>query len=248
MKISYMSDLHLEFGMIDKDQFEPADVLILAGDIDVWGTVGEKMFEWMNELPFKHIIYTPGNHEFYTNGNILKDYIEMSNSVSKYSRVKLLWNDKITIDGQIFIGTPLWTNFNNDAKVRQEAYLSINDFNKTIYNKEEYWTPKTMTAEFNIAFKFLMDIIKFGNEIVITHWAPSHLSGDKKFTGDILNSYFTNNLDKFIKTFKPKLWIHGHCHNSSDYMIGETRVLCNPRGYEGYELNEDFNIKAMIEV
>jgi hypothetical protein len=32
-----------------------------------------------------------------------------------------------------------------------------------------------------------------------------------------------------------KLWTHGHTHHKFDYMIGETRIVCNPRGYEGYE-------------
>jgi hypothetical protein len=27
------------------------------------------------------------------------------------------------------------------------------------------------------------------------------------------------------------LWIHGHVHTAQDYRLGETRVLCNPRGY-----------------
>jgi predicted phosphodiesterase len=29
----------------------------------------------------------------------------------------------------------------------------------------------------------------------------------------------------------PKLIVHGHTHDPCDYMIGETRVICNPRGY-----------------
>jgi hypothetical protein len=32
-----------------------------------------------------------------------------------------------------------------------------------------------------------------------------------------------------------KLWTHGHTHHCFDYVIGETRVVCNPRGYDGYE-------------
>lgn len=26
-------------------------------------------------------------------------------------------------------------------------------------------------------------------------------------------------------------WVHGHNHGLSDYMIGQTHVMCNPRGY-----------------
>ena len=43
-----------------------------------------------------------------------------------------------------------------------------------------------------------------------------------------------------------KLWIHGHVHNNFDYMIGDTRVICNPRGYEMYQ--ENFEFKPDLEV
>ena len=31
----------------------------------------------------------------------------------------------------------------------------------------------------------------------------------------------------------PKLIVHGHTHRRMDYMLGDTRVICNPRGYPG---------------
>ena len=245
MKITYMSDLHLEFGKIDKDQFTPADVLILAGDVDVWGKVGEKMFEWMQSLPFKYILFVPGNHEFYRNGNICKDYMDMFTGASKYSKVIFLWNEKVVIDGQAFIGSPLWSNFNNSGLVMKKSHLAINDFNKTVYNDDEPWTPQKMKEEFQKSFNYLSNSICH-DSIVITHWAPSFRSGDVKFAGDLLNPYFTNNLEQFIEETKPKMWIHGHCHNSSDYMIGDTRILCNPRGYVDYDINSKFNINKTV--
>ena len=36
------------------------------------------------------------------------------------------------------------------------------------------------------------------------------------------------------------LWIHGHIHESFDYKIGKTRVVCNPRGYASIEENKGF--------
>ncbi len=30
---------------------------------------------------------------------------------------------------------------------------------------------------------------------------------------------------------KAVLWIHGHTHDSFDYVHNGTRVVCNPRGY-----------------
>ena len=39
---------------------------------------------------------------------------------------------------------------------------------------------------------------------------------------------------------QPRLWIHGHTHESFDYQIGKTRVVCNPRGYASIEENHCF--------
>jgi len=50
------------------------------------------------------------------------------------------------------------------------------------------------------------------------------------------NVYLASDLSEFIMD-RPqiKLWTHGHMHDPSDYLVEETRVVCNPRGYVGYE-------------
>ena len=35
------------------------------------------------------------------------------------------------------------------------------------------------------------------------------------------------------------LWVHGHTHDSFDYEVAGTRVLCNPRGYARDGVNEN---------
>ena len=44
------------------------------------------------------------------------------------------------------------------------------------------------------------------------------------------------------------LWIHGHTHESFDYEIGKTRVICNPRGYAPIEINKEFKPDFNVEV
>jgi predicted phosphodiesterase len=55
-------------------------------------------------------------------------------------------------------------------------------------------------------------------------------------------------LDELVARSGAALWIHGHTHVSQDYRIGNTRVICNPRGYAGYELNPAFDPRLIIEV
>ena len=77
--------------------------------------------------------------------------------------------------------------------------------------------------------------------VVVGHHSPSRLSTHPKYAHDVLmNGGYSSNLDDFI-TERPqiKVWVHGHTHHDFDYMIGETRIVCNPRGYIGYEACAD---------
>ena len=48
-----------------------------------------------------------------------------------------------------------------------------------------------------------------------------------------LNGAFASDLERVIERHQPQLWIHGHVHDAVDTLLGETRVLANPRGYPG---------------
>ncbi len=40
----------------------------------------------------------------------------------------------------------------------------------------------------------------------------------------------------------------GHTHDSFDYNINGTRVICNPRGYSTFDANPVFNPNLVIEI
>ena len=86
--------------------------------------------------------------------------------------------------------------------------------------------------------------------VVVGHHAPSLISVHSKYKHDtLMNGGYTSDLDEFIER-RPniKLWTHGHMHDPCDYLIGDTRVVCNPRGYIGYEQRaNEFKLK-FIEV
>jgi Icc-related predicted phosphoesterase len=67
--------------------------------------------------------------------------------------------------------------------------------------------------------------------VVVTHTAPSHHSIPKRYRGELLSSAFASNLEWLIEKYQPALWVHGHTHGYADYMIGDTRVLANQKGY-----------------
>jgi predicted phosphodiesterase len=85
-----------------------------------------------------------------------------------------------------------------------------------------------------------------GKYVVVGHHAPSKASTHPRYqTEVIMNGAYSSRLDQFIlDNPQIKLWTHGHTHEDFDYMIGTTRVVCNPRGYDGYEERADnFKLK-----
>jgi Icc-related predicted phosphoesterase len=82
--------------------------------------------------------------------------------------------------------------------------------------------------------------------VVIGHHAPSKKSTKPRYAEDIeMNGGYSSDLEDFILNYpQVALWTHGHTHDVFDYHVGNTRIICNPRGYEGYESRaEEFTLK-----
>jgi hypothetical protein len=77
--------------------------------------------------------------------------------------------------------------------------------------------------------------------VVVGHHSPSKQSTHEMYAHDtVMNGGYSSDLDEFIMNHPEiKLWTHGHTHHPFDYMIGETRIMCNPRGYHGHEARAD---------
>ena len=248
MKLRIMSDLHLEFGPIDIP-FIGEDLLILAGDIQV----GMSQYEWFKELlQHRPVLYVLGNHEYYH-----QDFKELKEQASVFeyklfkdcsNQLMFLQDSKIVLKGVTFIGATLWTNIPNDRRTSIEH--AMNDYRcirkgKTPY---EHLTTEDTTDENCESLAFLERAIQDteGKLVVITHHAPSLRSIPKRFAGKVTNFAYANDLDDLVS--ETNLWVHGHTHDSFDYMIDKARVICNPRGYVGHELNPNFNIDLMVEI
>jgi len=82
--------------------------------------------------------------------------------------------------------------------------------------------------------------------VVVGHHAPSKASTHPRYKDEFqLNGAYSSDLTEFILDRRQiKLWVHGHTHDAYDYMVGTTRVVCNPRGYLGHEERADeFKLK-----
>ena len=86
--------------------------------------------------------------------------------------------------------------------------------------------------------------------MVITHHAPSRQSIHPRYADSLLNACFVSDAEHVLGAARAQLWIHGHTHDSFDYAVHGTRVVCNPRGYAQAGVNENphFDQDLIIEV
>jgi Icc-related predicted phosphoesterase len=231
MKILVMSDLHIEHGprWSLPDVLPEHDVVALAGDIH--GTP-EDAVEWAEHSFMKPVIYTPGNHEFY--GGAISKRTEAGILRAIDSNVHLLDRDSVVIDGVKFVGATLWTDFELFGPRHIELGIArsasdINDF-RLIQN----FSPSDARVRNLTDRRFLEGALASaiaGPTVVVTHHAPHPFSIEDKYKSDLTSAAFASDLTDVIEKHRPALWIHGHMHASSDYMVGDTRIVCNPKGY-----------------
>lgn len=263
MKIRLVSDLHLEFlrdegiedaikALVIKTLPElPEDletVLVVAGDLcNTYKRERFKMFFDLVSPRFKVIFYVAGNHEYY--GGTL-DFTRkfLFDLCFSYKNVEFFNTFGVHFyGGKRFVADTLWTDFDKeDPTTMFLAPRIMNDY-RHIYSEENIpVTVEEILAIHNDTRKMFDEYVT-KDTVVITHHLPSFQSVDPAFKGDPSNAYYASNLEEFILDRKPKLWLHGHTHHPQDYKIGDTRIVCNPRGYKGQEKN-GYNPTLVIEV
>lgn len=115
------------------------------------------------------------------------------------------------------------------------------------------FSPEKSVADHKSMLEFIRNTVDgMPNEkfVVVGHHAPSKLSTKPQYEKDVIvNGAYSSDLSEFILD-RPqiKVWTHGHTHHTFDYMIGSTRIVCNPRGYIGYESRADMFELKVIEV
>ena len=253
MKLNVLSDLHLSMGGLDKPRND-ADIVVLAGDI----ARPAESAAWA--LGFdKPVLYVLGNHEFY-GGSIEGTAAELKRLCAG-THVHVLVDDAIVIDGVRFLGSTLWTDFRlfgSDEKrgaAMAGARHLMRDFSciRTGDAAIAIFTPEDSAALFERHAAWLqrrLNTAYSGPTVVITHHAPSPQSIHPRYADSLLNACFVSDAEYLLNGGRVQLWIHGHTHDSFDYAVKGTRVVCNPRGYAKAGVNENsrFDPDFVIEI
>lgn len=232
MRIHLLSDLHNEISLYSPATTS-ADVVILAGDIDI----GRRGIDWAKENFSCPCLYVAGNHEYYK-GHLANTLKKMRSAAD--DRVRFLDCDEAIIDGVRFLGATGWTDYTatgNMPLAKWDALQTMRDFRKirteSNYRKttpDDYANISTHVKSW-LSGKLLEPFD--GKTVVITHHAPSTLSlMHAEMAGSHLSAAYANRWEGLMGEGLD-LWLHGHSHTAVDYMIDKTRIVSNPRGYPG---------------
>jgi predicted phosphodiesterase len=242
MKLNILSDLHLGQGALAPPSND-ADLVILAGDV----ARPAQALAWAAQLG-KPVLYVPGNHEFY--GASLAGTRHSLQTLSAGSPVRVLDDGETVIGGVRFLGSTLWTDFRlfGDGEQRTaavaEALRLMRDYSRIFLDDAllQRFTPLDSATLFQRHAAWLAHRLTQphdGPTVVITHHAPSPSSIHPRFAGAPLNACFISDAEHLLDGNRVSLWIHGHTHDSFDYRLNGTRVVCNPRGYAKDGVNEN---------
>ena len=214
---------------------------------------------------FQHVIYIMGNHEHYNGDFAktvphLKDVLGYLENVYVLDCETKQINDVIFIGGTLWTdmnaGDPLtlynmksmMNDFNciadSNRPVSYRSYEQIHGVDnreRPIFNtRPGKFSPETAAEEHDKFRSYIRTMVEENPDrkvVVCGHHAPSKQSTHARYANNvIMNGGYSSNMDQFILDCPQILaFTHGHTHHRFHYQIGNTWVLCNPRGYAGHE-------------
>jgi predicted phosphodiesterase len=202
---------------------------------------------------FPHVVYVAGNHEFY-HGRWRASLQHLRDECARFDNVYFLEQDVKVIADVTFVGGTLWTDCNRGDPLTLHALGDMmNDF-RIIRNDELGYTrlrPSHTADRHRQTVQYFRTVLadrKDAKVVMVTHHAPSYQSIAEQYRNDaLMNGGYYSNLDEFILDH-PQIVLatHGHTHVPFDYVIGDTRIVCNPRGYAGHDPHADsFELKFL---
>jgi predicted phosphodiesterase len=249
MKIRLFSDLHLE-GYSYYYEYAGEDILVLAGDIH---TDNRHRFI-LDQIPSNvKVLLVAGNHEYYSNTFESVNQF-FYNLQADYTNFYWLNNESIIIDGVHFYGGTMFTDwelYGDSWTAKQFGKNSVADFQwvskigrdgiKRMWNTDDH-------LQEHLAFRD--SLVRWLNKpaekrVVVSHFVPHPNGSHEKYKGSAVNPYFLCDMRKYMDNIN--IWIYGHTHTSKDFMEGNCRLVCNPRGYGAENVN-DFNKDLIVEI
>jgi Calcineurin-like phosphoesterase len=255
MRIQTYSDLHWDVVYRPVPPLAAGvDLVIVAGDSCQHARKGFR--ELRATIPSSvHIVAIMGNHEYYS--TCFPEELQDARNEAAEFGVTFLENDVAVFGNVRILGCTLWTDYCLHGPAFREVAMNaarkrMNDHRKITWQKSPWRRFRPFEAAelhaASVAFLEAELAKPFpGRTITLSHHAPHPRSLDSRHHAEsALSPAYASCLGDLIVRQGPDVWIHGHIHCSSDYVIGNTRVLANPAGY-GNE-NPSFNPALCFEL
>jgi Icc-related predicted phosphoesterase len=242
VRLLILSDIHCEFHPDRGDAFfrsyegfDDYDVAVIAGDLCDFASMRTALTYASRSL--KRVVYVLGNHCCY--GAYIAQAARQARWLAEeLGNVDFLDASFVTIDGVRFVGATLWfpEEYDNALYERHMTdFRVIRDFRRDVYKQA-----RCESAWLNVAVE--------PGCVVVTHHLPSRRSVAPRWKSSELNRFFVHDHEQLIQEEQPRLWIHGHTHDSIRYSIGKTQVIANPYGYAGHEVNPGFDGRMVVDI
>ena len=218
------------------------------------------------------VLFVPGNHEY----DALDFDLAHQRLRETCERLGIVWLEREVVADPCqtgravrFIGTTLWSDFDalgpalnatdtatsallvDQLKAREKAFRAANYYLKKTGTTRrglpllaeavreqsllcQAWLTEALQAPFD------------GTTVVVTHFAPSLMSGDPRYGRNPGTAGFCNALDSLLP--HAQLWLHGHLHAPSHYVSQGCRVIANPLGYARKNEQSAFQPAFCIEL
>lgn len=229
-------------------------VLVIAGDMwtDNRAFVRRNGAEtsWIEVVAsrFHSVVMVLGNHDYW-GGSLDRAVTKARESLSALGlkNVHLLEKSSVILGDIKFLGGTLWTDFKRGDPIVKNSWrtVMVPDHKNITFGSgtvRRGVRAQDLYETHLATWKYIKQECKRDHKeqkvIVVTHMAPSIMSVHPRYyTAPMTNYFYYSDLENDVASpeFDADYYFHGHTHDVSDYMLGDTRVIANPRGYAGHE-------------
>lgn len=250
----------------DKVIVPKAKYIALCGDLtnNVQSRKYTELLEYCQK-EFIGVFVITGNHEYYGSTksnkknrlNIVQidEYIQklcddLNTEHPELGILHFMQNSEVIIDVPVtdvsskkysILGSTLWSYIpkNKEHNIIKSIadYQYILDENNNRF-MTDYSTKLFMQNQYYLTNKIKDNETNGIPTVVLTHHAPIMEAVNVAYPDSVLNNAFASDLRSFIGKCKYlKCWMYGHTHYKFDIMIGNCRIVTNPRGYHSNEIS-----------
>lgn len=267
-RILFVTDIHLKiseaYGLARPFHIPEADVCVIAGDVTDRMIAG---MEWVAKSIRRHmpVVMALGNHDLF--GQDMPAARRKAPARARELGIDLLDDSEVELCGIRFVGGTLWTDFRLFDSLSQPPLYSPEQCMRSVRGQladyveihanevvdgvmSRSLTPADTVRYHRRTVEYIESVLAtpfVGQTVVVTHHAPHPRSIHQRFLDKPSSAAYASDLTWLMERHRPCLWLHGHVHDSMDYMVGDTRIICNPRGYASFP-NMDFNPSLVLEI